>query len=231
MIKKIWKDFCARIKLVVRITRAELKKEKLETVVPIPKRTTTLNSWLKPQGTAKVTNGNSQFTPAPEKPSKSQVKKLVGLTLGVAVKQTMTKHFYSIAGEYRRQLKGGAIGSDATGEAARLYMITWDSKLKTKLKTLGITTHLYSRYVDDILCVIPAVNKGWTYDKHRNRMVFDAELARTDTSLDDERTATVISQIANSIETNIQFTVDYPSRNENGRMAVLDLEIWIQDYN
>ena len=61
-------------------------------------------------------------------------------------------------------------------------------------------------------------------------MVYDAELARTDTSCDDERTASVISQIANSIENNIQFTVDYPSRNENGRMAVLDLEIWIQDY-
>ena len=43
------------------------------------------------------------------------------------------------------------------------------------------------------------------------------------------RTAEVMVKIANSLDANIQFTWDVPSKNTNGRMPVLDLVVWIQE--
>ena len=43
------------------------------------------------------------------------------------------------------------------------------------------------------------------------------------------RTAKVLQCIANSIEQCIQLTFDTPDKNVNGRMPVLDLEIWTED--
>ena len=66
-----------------------------------------------------------------------------------------------------------------------------------------------------------------TYDKGNGRMTFDKNKAETDTDSPDVRTAKTIVEIANSLEPAIQLTWDCPSRNGNGRMAVLDLEMWI----
>ena len=76
----------------------------------------------------------------------------------------MENHFYRIDTHIRRQREGGAIGSDATGECARLYMLSWDRKFLKRLKDLGIRTELYCRYVDDILCGLEGINPGWMYD-------------------------------------------------------------------
>ena len=78
--------------------------------------------------------------------------------------------------QLRRQKCGGAIGSDATEECARLYMLSWDRKLKKKLKKLGLKTELYCRYVDDILCALDAINIGWDYDAKNGRMIYRPEL-------------------------------------------------------
>ena len=39
-----------------------IKELKLKDVVPVPKSTATFKSFISPQGTAKKTNGNSQFS-------------------------------------------------------------------------------------------------------------------------------------------------------------------------
>ena len=103
--------------------------------------------------------------------------------------------------------------------------MTWDNKFIKQLRVLGIATRLYSRYVDDIVCVLKPIRKGWFFNKKTKTMTYDANRARTDYSSNDERTANTLADIANSLEKNIQFTTDCPSRNVNGRMAVLDLEV------
>ena len=44
---------------------------------------------------------------------------------------------------------------------------------------------------------------------------------------DEERTFETIRQVGNSVNPMIQLTVDYPSKHENGRVPILDLEVWI----
>ena len=213
--------------VAMTIDRKKVEEEELEDVVPIPKPRTTFNSYVNPKKRSRATNGDSQFSQPTSLPNKSQLKKLIGLALGEATKATMNNHFYTINGEIRRQKEGGAIGSDATGECTRLYMLTWDKRLATKLKTMDIHVKLYTRYVDDIVCILPPINPGWTFDKEKGRMKYDKNTAETDTDNPDVRTAKTIVEIANSLEPAIQLTWDCPSRNGNGRMAVLDLEMLV----
>jgi hypothetical protein len=37
-----------------------------------------------------------------------------------------------------------------------------------------------------------------------------------------------VRRIANSIDPNVQFTVDVPGNHDSGRIPVLDLEMWIE---
>ena len=117
------------------IDRKVICDEKLQDVIPIPKNSTTLNSFTNPStnSTAKATNGDSQFFPVNKEPTKEQINKIIGLAISVGSDVCMDNHMYSINGEVRRQLKGGAIGSVLTGDNSRLYMINWDKKYKSKL--------------------------------------------------------------------------------------------------
>ena len=56
-----------------------IKALKLTDVVPIPKSTTTFKSFITPKGTAKATNGDSQFSKPKRLPNVNEVKKLIGL--------------------------------------------------------------------------------------------------------------------------------------------------------
>ena len=95
-----------------------------------------------------VTAG-SQFYQVTNVPTKKQLEKLIGLAVSVGSEVCMKNHVYTIDGEIRRQLNGGAIESVLIGDNARLFMMRWDNKFKRKLKALGIKLKLYLRYVDD----------------------------------------------------------------------------------
>ena len=46
---------------------------------------------------------------------------------------------------------------------------------------------------------------------------------------EDERTAELLTKIANSIHKSISVKADFPSKNRNGRMPLLDLKVWVGD--
>ena len=69
----------------------------------------------------------------------------------------MGNHFFTIGGKTYRQTDGGAIGSDLTGELARIVMLLWNEKFLAKLKDLNINPDVYKRYVDDIIMVLSKI--------------------------------------------------------------------------
>ena len=83
-----------------------------------------LYSWISSKGTGLTSKGNPQFISASEPHTESQVKKLVGMALSVVDKTKVENYYNIINGQIRKQRQGGAIGSNATGECARLFMIT-----------------------------------------------------------------------------------------------------------
>ena len=75
------------------VDRREIERLELDNVIPVPKRTTTLNSFLNPKRTAKETNGDSQFEPVGKHPNERQLKVIIGLFVAESTVVVMSNHF------------------------------------------------------------------------------------------------------------------------------------------
>ena len=85
---------------------------------------------------------------------------------------------------------------------------------------------MYERFVDDSNQVAFVPPPGAIYDETQKNVVIDESLVDVD-ECDDERTARVLVKIANSIMPGIVMEYDVPSRNPDGKMPILDMEVWI----
>ena len=152
------------------------------------------------------------------------LKTLLGIALANLVHTAMDNHFFTVGNKFYKQKDGGAIGSDLTGEVARIVMLLWDEAFLTKLHRLGITEQLYKRYVDDI---IMALNKmsNMKYDPTTDSIVPAIDSDEDNTTESDIQTFRVIKQVADSIEECIQMEYDVPSMNTDKKLAVLDLKL------
>ena len=106
-------------------------------------------------------------------------------------------------------------------------MLAWDRKFLAKLEGLGILILLYKRYVDDVTVVGPVLNPGWSYNAEMDRMQWRNELAGSNNVPQDQKTMVVLAAVANSIDRNIQFTWDVPSLNDDGKLPILDVKVWV----
>ena len=107
-------------------------------------------------------------------------------------------------------------------------MLTWDQDFLRKLILLGFIIKIYKRFVDDITVFLAGINPGWYYDKNNDKMAFDHtnDLVNLSTEV---RTSTILGEIANTIDPNIKVTIDSPSCNSNGKVPILDIEVWVED--
>ena len=138
----------------------------------------------------------------------------------------MSNNVYKFGHEVKLQSEGGAIGVRATGDVAKAVMVNWDKKFNEKLESLLSKTLMYKRYVDDQNMVIESVKPGMRFDPSSNTMIQGDE--EEDVRNKEERTMETVREIGDSISDMIQLTVDFPERNENGRVPILDLEVWIE---
>merc|ERR1711954_424201 len=111
-----------------------------------------------------------------------------------------------------------------TVEIAAIYMLVWDLSFLTKLKQMCIKLSVYKQYVDDIVIVMRLIEAGWYFDGKKGKLVFNPEheYALLEPDL---RTMSVLRDITNRLDSDIQLTIDVPSQNASGRLPVLDLEL------
>ena len=197
-----------------------IKNKSLQNFLQIPKPRTTLNSFMKSQD-------NSKFQGPAMKPSgdlsHDQVRELVSLVAAKSTHIVMDNHFYQIGGKLFKQSEGSAIGVDLSVETCSLYMTCWDDKFLRKLKRLGISVDMYFRYVDDIVMGIKGIHPAWSFSKRMGRMIFDPN--NVSDKPDDQHTFEQLQLIANTLDPNIQMTVDTPSQCQGGFLPVLDLAL------
>ena len=99
-----------------------------------------------------------------------------------------------------------------------------DKKYLKLLKKLDIQEEIFDRYVDDELEGLTAVDPGVRFEG--GKLVVDEEKVEEDQLIAaDERTFRLLKDIGNSIFECIQFTIDVPSMNENGKLPVLDVNL------
>ena len=168
------------------------------------------------------------WIPPARKPGRRQKKKMAGCVLRSACKLVMQNHFYSYDNVIRKQSKGGAIGNKLTEKLGRLLMKRHDKKYLKLLKKLDIREEIFDRYVDDELEGLAAIEPGVRFEG--GELVMDEDKIEEDQLLaDDERTFRLLRDIGNSIFDCIQFTIDVPSLNENGKLPVLDVNLEVVD--
>ena len=95
-----------------------------------------------------------------------------------------------------------------------------------RVEQSGMELLLFKRYVDDSNQIGKVPPKGAKYDKSSRKVVVDPEQQETDTSQPDERLARVLLEIANSIMKCVQMEADWPTKNKDSRLPILDLKAW-----
>ena len=194
----------------------------LDDFIPRAKGTTTLKSYLEND------NGAQFYEPikGAHLLTSRDTRDLLGWLLTVGIEVILDNHFFSIGNRIYRQKDGAPTGVDVSVEAADIYMLVWESKFLEKLEKLRITTQEYKRYVDDILALLKVINVGWAYDRTQDKMVYNHN--RTSDLPDDQRTFLILTEIGNTIDSNIQLEYDVPSLHTKGKLPILDLEVWLE---
>ena len=221
----------AALYIACTMTPAEIEEEGLTHVVHKRRHKT----GPRPGLTCKaVVGGASQrlddqaWIPPARKPGRRQKKKMAGCVLRSACKLVMQNHFYSYDNVIKKQTKGGAIGNKLTEKLGRLLMKRHDKKYLKLLKKLDIREEIFDRYVDDELEGLAAVDPGVRFEG--GELVVDEDKIEEDELVAaDERTFRLLKDIGNSIFDCIQFTIDVPSLNENGKLPVLDVNLEVVD--
>ena len=168
------------------------------------------------------------WLPPSRRPGVRQKKRMVGLLLKSAIKLVMNNHYYSFDNIIRKQSKGGAIGNSLTEKLGKLVMKRFGKKFRLTLKKLKVEVELVRSYVDDVTEIAKAIDPGVRFDETKSKMVKIAELVESDREVpEDERTMEELRKIANTIFKCVQFTTECPSGQEEGKVPVLDLKLYV----
>ena len=153
---------------------------------------------------------------------------MVGIAIAKGVRVCIENHVYKVGDRIFLQKSGGPIGLELTGAVSRAFMKRWDRLYLERVRQAGIVMKVYERYVDDSNQVAVVPPAGARYDEERRKVLIE-EKQTDETQGDDERLASIMREIANSIMPCIQMEADWPSKNLDGRLPILDLKVWTDE--
>ena len=210
--------------LAVCMSSEEIEEEKLQHVIPKRKKETGRDITV-----AYLCNkSNEDKWLNARMPGTNQKKKMIALTVTEGIKACMSNHVYSVGDKQYMQLRGGPIGLELTGAVSRAVMWRWDKMYLKRVKKAGIKMLLYERYVDDSNQVAMTQPPGARYHKDTQKIVIDREQKEIDLQIpEDERLGKILLEIANSIVPCIQMKGDWPTKNEDQKLPILDMKVWI----
>ena len=158
-------------------------------------------------------------------PDQSELKKMLAVAVMFDVERVMTQHTFRFRGKFYLQEDGGSIGSELTGEIAKTRVLVVLRKIKSISMNVGLRVLLLGAFVDDVSVAMRGVEKGQKFSD--GSIVFCEDRLHEDADLQiDEVSAKLFAEIANSLEDDVSWTFDTPSRNEGGKMPVLDMVLW-----
>ena len=153
---------------------------------------------------------------------------MFGKALELMLVTCMDNHVYRFENHTRLQKEGGPIGLKLTGEIADCLMIYWDNKLLEELKRYNMIPEVYTRFKDDIQIAIKSLEKG--IDIFEDKTVVNEEKKVVDENKTDCKvTMEIIQKIANGLNPMIQLTAETPCNSEDGKLAVLDVTVNINE--
>ena len=210
--------------LAVTMTEEEIKREGLRNVVPERKRDSNRKVTVAYLSN-KQNKGNWKTARTPRHVQK---RKMMALAVSNGVKACMRNHLYKVGDQVYLQMEGGPIGLELTGAASRAFMWRWDQMYIRKAKKAGIEIIKYERYVDDSNQIAVVPEKGAKYDSTSKKVKIYEQL-KEQREEEDERLARVLLDIANEVMTGITMEADWPSKNSDKKLPILDMKVWMSD--
>jgi hypothetical protein len=171
-----------------------------------------------------------------KQPSELQKKRMIALTLMKAVETVLGNHIYCFDGQLYRQREGGPIGDRLTTILARFITRKFVRGYIKKLSDLNINSlvRMIKIYVDDLNCVTYCLPWGTEYDG--DKIVLPparppGDEGGTHSLADQQRqTARILREVANTIlPRSVIMKEDTCPNHENGRIPILDTEMWVED--
>ena len=213
--------------LAVTMTREEIVKEGLSHVVPERK----IETGREISVAYLCRKANEDKWKKARKPGKKQKKRMVALAVAKGVQTCMANHVYCVGDKVFVQLSGGPIGLELTGAVSRAFMWRWDKLYLERVRNAGMEMMMYERYVDDSNQVAVIPPPGSRYCVDQRKIVIDTNIDEHETP-GDERMAKILLSIANSIMPCVVMEGDWPSKNGDKKMPILDMKVWTdQDGN
>ncbi len=210
--------------LAVTMTKEEIKKEGLVNVIPERERGSNRKVTV-----AYLTNKQNESNWKPARtPRHVQKRKMIALAVSHGVEACMKNHLYKVGDQVYLQKEGGPIGLELTGAASRAFMWRWDRIYLKNARKAGINILKYERYVDDSNQIAVVPEKGAKYDASSKKVKVDDELKDLQEE-EDERLARVLVDIANEVLPGITMEADWPSKNNDKRLPILDMKVWMSD--
>ena len=208
--------------LAVTLSKEEIEKEGLQHV--LPKRKSNNNRKV---SVAYLSNKkNTENWTTARTPGHRQKRKMIALAVTTGIKACMENHLYMVGDTTYLQNEGGPIGLELTGAVSRAFMWRWDKLYIERARRAGVDIVLYERYVDDSNQVAVVPDKGATYDKESKKVKIDENNTNIQEE-DDERLARIMLDIANDIMDCIKMEADWPSKNNDKRLPILDMKVWM----
>ena len=115
-----------------------------------------------------------------------------------------------------------------TGAVARPFMLRWDRLYLKLVKKSGMEMLMYDRYIDDSNQAAVVPPPGAHYDKDNKKVIVDPNYM-IQNEMEDKRMARVLKDIANSVMPGIVMEEDFPSKNVDGKMPILDMKVWTDE--
>ena len=218
-----WDDIVTAVKEMIINSDSDMvpadviDQEGLVNVVPKRKKNRTRHITI---NYLRRKKNNDNWT-IPRKPGSRQKKKLLALAISAGVRLVM------VGDQCYLQTGGGSIGLELTGAVSRPFMARWDRIYLQKVKKAGMKMEMYERYVDDSNQLSETAPPNTVYNVLTGKLAKDDNLNLNETP--EERTVRVLLSIANSVQNGIIMDADYPGKNDDRKLPILDMKVWLND--
>ena len=200
----------------------------------IPKRKSGRTTKLKTTAIGNSWNPEDKFEYTNQEYTEEECKKIAARVTEIATRILFETKMYRFGNKCYKQQEGGSIGDRWTGAAAELVMQDWSEEYKKILENSRLRTPLLAGYVDDGRQGSTTLPLGMRFSSSENKFMYckDAEqedkILRTKGETNNQRMARVCITAMNSINSDLEFTVETQEEFENERLPTLDFTIWLE---
>ena len=161
-----------------------------------------------------------------------ETRKIQSRVIEIATRTLFENHLYKFGNQTYKQMSGGSIGDRWTGAASEIVMQEWAEQYEHILVSAGLEVHLLAGYVDDGRQGTTALKPGMRFDKEDKKFKYSAEAEQEDKTKRQEgetpnqRMARLCLPAMNSINTDLEFTVECADDYDDKKLPTLDFVLW-----